>query len=115
MFLSYLTELSGNGGRQVSVTRVVKICNPDYGSQFPKQTGPAGMDYGSAQCSPTGGEAPLSKEENPLKKETEIQILVEAKDNLLQDLLLDTEFSSGCSRYGDKNCFKKMTDFILFD
>lgn len=77
----------------MNVTCVVKICNPDCGSQFPKQSSPASMDYGSAQCSPTEGEGSLSKEENPLKKETEIQILVEAKDNLFQDLLPDTENS----------------------
>uniref|UniRef100_A0A8V0YUM4 TNF receptor superfamily member 1B n=1 Tax=Gallus gallus TaxID=9031 RepID=A0A8V0YUM4_CHICK len=85
------SELSGSGGTQVNVTCIVKVCNPDCGSQFPEQTGPTSTDYGSAQCSPTGGEVLLSKEEKPLKKETEIQILVEAKDNLLQDLLLDAK------------------------
>ncbi|NXC47320.1 TNR1B factor, partial [Penelope pileata] len=81
------SEHSGNGGTQVNVTCIVKVCNPDCGSQFPEQTGPPGTDYGSAPCSPTGGEFPFSKEENPLRKETEIQISVEAEENLLQDLL----------------------------
>lgn len=75
----------------MNVTCIVKVCNPDCGSQFPEQTGPTSTDYGNAQCSPTGGEVLLSKEDKPLKKETEIQILVEAKDNLLQDLLLDAK------------------------
>lgn len=75
----------------MNVTCIVKVCNPDCGSQLDQSVLETSMDYGSAQCSPTGGEVLLSKEEKPLKKETEIQILVEAKDNLLQDLLLDAK------------------------
>ncbi|NXG32840.1 TNR1B factor, partial [Dromaius novaehollandiae] len=82
------SEHSGNGGTQVNVTCIVKVCNSDCSSQFPEQTSSTSMDYGNApHYSPTGEEIPLSKEENPLKKETEIQISVETKDNLLQDLL----------------------------
>ncbi|NXK46537.1 TNR1B factor, partial [Chauna torquata] len=82
------SEHSGNGGTQVNVTCIVKVCNPDCSSQLPEQTSPSSMDYGNAPYySPTGEEIPLSKEENPLKKETEVQISVEAKDNLLQDFL----------------------------
>ncbi|XP_066838385.1 tumor necrosis factor receptor superfamily member 1B isoform X2 [Anser cygnoides] len=82
------SEHSGNGGTQVNVTCIVKVCNPDCGSQFPEQTGSTSMDYGNVRYySPTGEEIPLSKEENSLKKETEIHISVEAKDNLLQDLV----------------------------
>ncbi|KFW67954.1 Tumor necrosis factor receptor superfamily member 1B, partial [Pygoscelis adeliae] len=82
------SEHSGNGGTQVNVTCIVKVCSPDCSSQFPEQTSSTSMDYGNAPYySPTGEEIPLSKEENPLKKETEIQISVENEDNLLQDLL----------------------------
>lgn len=82
------SEHSGNGGTQVNVTCIVKVCNPDCGSQFPEQTGSTSMDYGNVRYySPTGEEIPLSKEENSLKKETEIHISVEAKDNLLQNLV----------------------------
>ncbi|XP_054656989.1 tumor necrosis factor receptor superfamily member 1B isoform X3 [Grus americana] len=82
------SEHSGNGGTQVNVTCIVKVCNPDCSSQFPEQTSSTSMDYGNAPYySPTREEIPLSKEENPLKKETEIQISVENEDNLLQDLL----------------------------
>ncbi|NXL87998.1 TNR1B factor, partial [Alectura lathami] len=81
------SEHSGNGGTQVNVTCIVKVCNPDCSSQFPEQTSPTSMDCGSAPSYSPAGEVPLSKEENPLKKETEIQISVEAKDNLLQDFL----------------------------
>ncbi|NXS58783.1 TNR1B factor, partial [Brachypteracias leptosomus] len=82
------SEHSGNGGTQVNVTCIVKVCGPDCSSQFPEQTSSTSMDYGNAPYySPTGGEVPLSKEENPLKKETEIQISVENVDNLLQELL----------------------------
>ncbi|NXX16430.1 TNR1B factor, partial [Podargus strigoides] len=82
------SEHSGNGGTQVNVTCIVKVCSPDCSSQFPEQTSSTSMDYGNATCySPTGEEIPLSKEENPLKKETEIQILMENEDDLLQDLL----------------------------
>ncbi|KAF1514007.1 Tumor necrosis factor receptor superfamily member 1B, partial [Eudyptes filholi] len=82
------SEHSSNGGTQVNVTCIVKVCSPDCSSQFPEQTSSTSMDYGNAPYySPTGEEIPLSKEENPLKKETEIQISVENEDNLLQDLL----------------------------
>ncbi|KAM6046202.1 tumor necrosis factor receptor superfamily member 1B isoform 2-T2 [Theristicus caerulescens] len=82
------SEHSGNGGTQVNVTCIVKVCSPDCSSQFPEQTSSTSTDYGNAPySSPTGEEIPLSKEENPLKKETEIQISVENEDNLLQELL----------------------------
>ncbi|XP_025929962.1 tumor necrosis factor receptor superfamily member 1B [Apteryx rowi] len=82
------SEHSGNGGTQVNVTCIVKVCNSDCSSQFPEQTSSSSMDYGNTpHYSPTGEEVPLSKEENRLKKETEIQISVETEDNLLQDLL----------------------------
>ncbi|NXJ91735.1 TNR1B factor, partial [Corythaixoides concolor] len=82
------SEHSGNGGTQVNVTCIVKVCSPDCSSQFPEQTSSTSMDYGNAPCySPTGEEIPFSKEENPLKKETEIQISVENEDNFLQELL----------------------------
>ncbi|KAF1533320.1 Tumor necrosis factor receptor superfamily member 1B, partial [Eudyptula albosignata] len=82
------SEHSSNGGTQVNVTCIVKVCSPDCSSQFPEQTSSTSTDYGNAPYySPTGEEIPLSKEENPLKKETEIQISVENEDNLLQDLL----------------------------
>ncbi|NXF31053.1 TNR1B factor, partial [Nyctibius bracteatus] len=82
------SDHSGNGGTQVNVTCIVKVCSPDCSSQFPEQTSSTSMDYGSTPSySPTEEEIPLSKEENPLKKETRIQISVENKDNLLQDLL----------------------------
>lgn len=82
------SEHSGNGGTQVNVTCIVKFCSPDCSSQCPEQTSSTRRDYGSTPCySPTGEETPLSKEENALKKETEIHIAVENEDNLLQDLL----------------------------
>ncbi|XP_072740262.1 tumor necrosis factor receptor superfamily member 1B isoform X2 [Ciconia boyciana] len=82
------SEHSGNGGTQVNVTCIVKVCSPDCSSQFPEQTSSTSMDYGNAPYySPTGEGIPLSKEENPLKKETEIQISVENEDDLLQELL----------------------------
>ncbi|NXG68515.1 TNR1B factor, partial [Baryphthengus martii] len=80
------SEHSGNGGTQVNVTCIVKVCGPDCSSQLPEQSSSTGMDYGNVPYySPTGEKIPLSKEENPLKKETEIQISVENVDNLLQD------------------------------
>ncbi|KFR00122.1 Tumor necrosis factor receptor superfamily member 1B, partial [Opisthocomus hoazin] len=82
------SEHSGNGGTQVNVTCIVKVCSPDCCSQVPEQTSSTSMDYGNASYYfPTGEEIPLSKEENPLKKDTEIQILVENEDDLLQDVL----------------------------
>ncbi|NXW66394.1 TNR1B factor, partial [Eurystomus gularis] len=82
------SEHSGSGGTQVNVTCIVKVCGPDCSSQFPEQTSSTGIDYGNAPYNSSTGEGiPLSKEENPLKKETEIQISVENVDNLLQDLL----------------------------
>ncbi|NWW82845.1 TNR1B factor, partial [Climacteris rufus] len=82
------SEHSGNGGTQVNVTCIVKVCSPDCSPQGPEHTGSACRDCGNApSCSPTGEETPLSKEENALKKETEIHISVENEDDLLQDLL----------------------------
>ncbi|XP_009981010.1 PREDICTED: tumor necrosis factor receptor superfamily member 1B, partial [Tauraco erythrolophus] len=82
------SEHSGNGGTQVNVTCIVKVCSPDCSSQFPEQTSSTSMDYGNAPYySPAGEKIPFSKEENPLKKETEIQISVANEDNLLQELL----------------------------
>ncbi|XP_074883570.1 tumor necrosis factor receptor superfamily member 1B-like isoform X1 [Buteo buteo] len=82
------SEHSGNGGTQVNVTCIVKVCSPDCSSQLPEQTSSTSMDYGNAPYySPTREEIPLSKEENPLKKGTEIKSSVENEDNLLQDLL----------------------------
>lgn len=97
-------EHSGNGGTQVNVTCIVKVCNPDCGSQFPEQASPTSMDYGNIHYySPTGEEIPLSKEENSMKKETEIHISVEAKDNLLQDLLTEEKkFPLGVQDVGMK-------------
>ncbi|NWI64514.1 TNR1B factor, partial [Todus mexicanus] len=81
------SEHSGNGGTQVNVTCIVKVCSPDCSSQLLEQTGSTITDHGNTPYySPAGEEIPLSKEENPLKKETEIQISVEDVDNLLQDL-----------------------------
>ncbi|NXG19603.1 TNR1B factor, partial [Grallaria varia] len=77
------SEHSGNGGTQVNVTCIVKVCSPDFSSLCPEQ-----MDYGiTPSYSPTGEETPLSKEENPLKKEAEVHISVENEDNLLQESL----------------------------
>uniref|UniRef100_A0A672TGW4 TNFR-Cys domain-containing protein n=1 Tax=Strigops habroptila TaxID=2489341 RepID=A0A672TGW4_STRHB len=79
---------SGNGGTQVNVTCIVKVCSPDCSSQFPEQTSSTSMDYGNAPYySPTGEETPLSREEHLLNKETEIQTSVENEDNLLQGSL----------------------------
>ncbi|KAM6116742.1 tumor necrosis factor receptor superfamily member 1B [Phoenicopterus ruber ruber] len=99
------SEHSGNGGTQVNVTCIVKVCSPDCSSQFPEQTSSTSMDYGNAPYySPTGEEIPLSKEENPLKKETEIQISVENEDNLLHDLLPEEKkFPLGIQDAGMKN------------
>ncbi|NXI49242.1 TNR1B factor, partial [Chloroceryle aenea] len=98
------SEHSGNGGTQVNVTCIVKVCSPDCSSQLPEQLSSAGVDYGNAPYySPTGEEIPLSKEENPLKRETEIQIIVENVDNLLQDLLPEeTKFPLGVQDAGMK-------------
>ncbi|NWI21130.1 TNR1B factor, partial [Crypturellus soui] len=82
------SEHSGNGGTQVNVTCIVKVCNSDRSAQFPEQTSSASVDYGNApHYSPTGEEIPLSKEENVLQKETEIKISMLSEDDLLQDLL----------------------------
>ncbi|XP_010003536.1 PREDICTED: tumor necrosis factor receptor superfamily member 1B [Chaetura pelagica] len=82
------SELSGNGGTQVNVTCIVKVCSPDCSSQFPEQSSSTSMGYENAPCCSSRGEQiPLSKEENPLKKETEIRISVENEDNLIQDLV----------------------------
>ncbi|XP_030319567.1 tumor necrosis factor receptor superfamily member 1B-like isoform X3 [Calypte anna] len=78
------SELSGPGGTQVNVTCIIKVCGPDCSSQCPEQTHSAGsMEYGNTPS--TGEKFPLSKEENPLKKETEIQISVENEDNSIQE------------------------------
>ncbi|NXE94135.1 TNR1B factor, partial [Menura novaehollandiae] len=85
---SVSSEHSGNGGTQVNVTCIVKVCGPDCSSQCPDQTSSTSGDYGNTPCySPTGEETPLSKEENALKEETEIHISVENEDHLLDDLL----------------------------
>ncbi|NXV00804.1 TNR1B factor, partial [Cettia cetti] len=82
------SEHSGNGRTQVNVTCIVKFCSPDCSCQCPEQTSVTGRDYGEAPCcSPAGEEILLSKEENALKRETEIHIAVENEDSLLQDLL----------------------------
>lgn len=67
----------------MNVMCIVKFCNPDCSSQCPEHTGSAARDYGHTPEE----ETLLSKEENTLKKETEIRIAVENEDNLLQDLL----------------------------
>uniref|UniRef100_A0A8B9GC96 TNFR-Cys domain-containing protein n=1 Tax=Amazona collaria TaxID=241587 RepID=A0A8B9GC96_9PSIT len=60
---------SGNGGMQVDVTCIVKVCSPDCSSQFPEHTSSTGMDYGNTPYySPTGEEIPLSGEEHLFKK-----------------------------------------------
>ncbi|XP_059722622.1 tumor necrosis factor receptor superfamily member 1B [Haemorhous mexicanus] len=82
------SEHSGNGGTQVNVTCIVKLCRPDCSSQCPEQRSSTSRDYGHTPWgSPAGEETLLSKEENALNKETEIHIAVENEDNLLQDLL----------------------------
>ncbi|XP_014112663.1 PREDICTED: tumor necrosis factor receptor superfamily member 1B [Pseudopodoces humilis] len=82
------SEHCGNGGTQVNVTCIVTFCSPDSSSQCPEQNSSTSRDYGYTPCySPTGEETHLSKEENALKKETEIHIPVENEDNLLQNLL----------------------------
>ncbi|XP_010182171.1 PREDICTED: tumor necrosis factor receptor superfamily member 1B, partial [Mesitornis unicolor] len=98
------SEHSGNGGTQVNVTCIVKVCGPDCSSLFPEQTSSTSMDYGNVPYySPIGEEIPLSKEENPLKKETEIQISVENEDNVLQDLLPEEKkFPLGIQDAGKK-------------
>ncbi|NXF52976.1 TNR1B factor, partial [Oceanites oceanicus] len=97
------SEHSGNGGTQVNVTCIVKVCSPDCSSQFPEQTSSTSMDYGKAPYySPTGEEIPLSKEEHLLKNETEIQISLENEDNLLQDLLPEEKFPLGIQDVGMK-------------
>ncbi|XP_071622950.1 tumor necrosis factor receptor superfamily member 1B isoform X1 [Heliangelus exortis] len=81
------SELSGTGGTQVNVTCIIKVCSPDCSSQCPEQThSPGSMDYGNTPChSSTGEKFPLSKEENPLKKETGIQISMENEDNSIEE------------------------------
>ncbi|NXA53922.1 TNR1B factor, partial [Nothocercus julius] len=98
------SEHSGNGGTQVNVTCIVKVCNSNRSAQFPEQTNSTSMDYGNApHYSPTGEEIPLSKEENLLQKETEIKISVETEDDLLQDLLSEEKtFPLGIQDVGMK-------------
>ncbi|NXN08710.1 TNR1B factor, partial [Indicator maculatus] len=82
------SEHSGNGGTQVNVTCIVKVCSPDCSSQFPEQPSSTSRDCGNTPYhSPTGEEIPFSKEENLLKNETEIWISMENEDNLLRHLL----------------------------
>ncbi|XP_067422760.1 tumor necrosis factor receptor superfamily member 1B [Emydura macquarii macquarii] len=82
------SEHSANGGTQVNVTCIVNVCNSNHNPQFPEQTTSTSMDYGNVPyCAPTEEEIPLSKEENPFKRESEIQILVEAADSLPPNLL----------------------------
>ncbi|KQK79394.1 hypothetical protein AAES_104423 [Amazona aestiva] len=93
-FVSKKKGHSGNGGMQVNVTCIVKVCSPDCSSQFPEHTSSTGMDYGNTPYySPTGEEIPLSGEEHLFKKGAEIQVSVENEDNLLQGSL--PEVSSG--------------------
>ncbi|XP_059572910.1 tumor necrosis factor receptor superfamily member 1B [Alligator mississippiensis] len=100
------SEHSGNGGTQVNVTCIVKVCNSDHSSQFLDQMSSNTMDHENiSNCTPTGETIPLSKEENPLKRETEIQLSVEAEDNLLQDLTFPEEkpFPLGIQDVGMKS------------
>uniref|UniRef100_A0A8D0H841 TNF receptor superfamily member 1B n=1 Tax=Sphenodon punctatus TaxID=8508 RepID=A0A8D0H841_SPHPU len=84
---SVSSEHSGNGGTQVTVTCIVNVCNSDHNSKFPRQNVSASEDFGNTpHCTPTEGGVPLSKEENPLKKETNIVISEEAEESLLQNL-----------------------------
>ncbi|XP_075762892.1 tumor necrosis factor receptor superfamily member 1B [Pelodiscus sinensis] len=86
------SEHSANGGTQVNVTCIVNVCNSNHNPQFPEQMTSTTTDYENVPCcTPTEEEIPLSKEENPLKRESEIQISVEAADSLPPNLL----FSEG--------------------
>ncbi|CAM4669636.1 unnamed protein product [Lepidochelys olivacea] len=77
------SEHSGSGGTQVNVTCIVNVCNSNHNPQFPEPTTSTTTDYENVPyCTPTEEEIPLSKEENPLKRESEIQISVEAADSL---------------------------------
>ncbi|KFV72261.1 Tumor necrosis factor receptor superfamily member 1B, partial [Dryobates pubescens] len=99
------SEHSGNGGTQVNVTCIVKVCSPDCSSQFPEQPSSTSMDCGNTlKHSPAGEKIPLSKEENLLKNETEIRISVENEGSLPQDLLLEeTKFPQGIQDVKMKN------------
>ncbi|XP_068014566.1 tumor necrosis factor receptor superfamily member 1B-like isoform X2 [Melanerpes formicivorus] len=99
------SEHSGNGGTQVNVTCIVKVCSPDCSSQFPEQPSSTSMDCGNTpKHSPAGEKIPLSKEENLLKNETEIRISVGNEGSLLQDLLLEeTKFPQGIQDVKMKN------------
>ncbi|KAM9115805.1 tumor necrosis factor receptor superfamily member 1B [Pangshura tecta] len=77
------SEHSASGGTQVNVTCIVNLCNSNHSPQFPEPTTSTTTDYENVPyCTPTAEEIPLSKEENPLKRESEIQISVEAADSL---------------------------------
>ncbi|NXH12774.1 TNR1B factor, partial [Bucco capensis] len=77
------SEHSGNGGTQVNVTCIVKVCSADCSFHLPEQPTSANGNYGnSPYYSPPREEIHLLKEENSLKKETEIQISVESEENL---------------------------------
>uniref|UniRef100_A0A8C3SIW1 TNF receptor superfamily member 1B n=1 Tax=Chelydra serpentina TaxID=8475 RepID=A0A8C3SIW1_CHESE len=77
------SEHSASGGTQVNVTCIVNVCNSNHNPQFPEPTTSTTMDYENVPYyTPTEEEIPLSKEENPLKRESEIQISVEAADSL---------------------------------
>ncbi|XP_044851938.1 tumor necrosis factor receptor superfamily member 1B isoform X4 [Mauremys mutica] len=77
------SEHSASGGTQVNVTCIVNLCNSNHSPQFPEPTTSTTTDYENVSyCTPTEEEIPLSKEENPLKRESEIQISVEAADSL---------------------------------
>nr|XP_005292860.1 tumor necrosis factor receptor superfamily member 1B isoform X2 [Chrysemys picta bellii] len=82
------SEHSASGGTQVNVTCIVNLCNSNHNPQFPEPTTSTTTDYENVPyCTPTEEEIPLSKEENPLKRKSEIQISVEAADSLPPSLL----------------------------
>ncbi|XP_074831937.1 tumor necrosis factor receptor superfamily member 1B [Carettochelys insculpta] len=88
------SDHSANGGTQVNVTCIVNVCNSNHNPQFPEQMTSTTTDYDNVPyCTPTEEEIPLSKEENPLKREAEIQISVEAVDSIPPNFL----FSEGKS------------------
>uniref|UniRef100_A0A8C0QIE1 TNF receptor superfamily member 1B n=1 Tax=Chelonoidis abingdonii TaxID=106734 RepID=A0A8C0QIE1_CHEAB len=77
------SEHSASGGTQVNVTCIVNLCNSNHSPQFAEPTTSATTGCENVPyCTPTEEEIPLSKEENPLKRESEIQISVEAADSL---------------------------------
>ncbi|KFQ27322.1 PREDICTED: tumor necrosis factor receptor superfamily member 1B, partial [Merops nubicus] len=97
------SEHSGSAGTQVNVTCIVKVCSPDCSSQLPGQTSSASMDHRhTPNFSPAGEEIPFSKEENLLKKQTEIQISVENVDNFQDVLPEEKKFPLGVQDGGMK-------------